>query len=79
MFKIILVFRGIIYFSCFLFYFKFLKNAFRLKRKNLKNNLSGMYDLEKVEEVLEKYGFDLSVRAEELSEEILVDLWKNIS
>lgn len=60
-------------------YFKFLKNAFRLKRKNLKNNLSGMYDLEKVEEVLEKYGFDLSVRAEELSEEILVDLWKNIS
>ena len=47
--------------------------------KNLKNNLSGMYDLEKVEEVLEKYGFDLSVRAEELSEEILVDLCKNIS
>lgn len=45
----------------------------------MKNNLSGMYDLEKVEEVLEKYGFDLSVRAEELSEEILVDLWKNIS
>ena len=35
--------------------------------------------IEKVEEVLEKYGLDLSVRAEELSEEILVDLCKNIS
>ena len=45
----------------------------------MKNNLSGLYDLEKAEEVLEKYGFDLSVRAEELSEEILVDLCKNIS
>ena len=60
-------------------YFKFLKNAFRLKRKNLRNNLNGIYDLEKIEDVLEKYGLDLSVRAEELSEEIFVDLWKNIN
>lgn len=60
-------------------YFKFLKNAFRMKRKNLRNNLNGIYDLEKLEEVLEKYGLDLSVRAEELSEEIFVDLWKNIN
>ena len=60
-------------------YFKFLKNAFRMKRKNLRNNLNGIYDLEKLEEVLEKYGLDLTVRAEELSEEIFVDLWKNIN
>lgn len=60
-------------------YFKFLKNAFRMKRKNLRNNFNGIYDLEKLEEVLEKYGLDLSVRAEELSEEIFVDLWKNIN
>lgn len=60
-------------------YFKFLKNAFRMKRKNLRNNLNGIYDLEKLEEVLEKYGLDLSVRAEELTEEIFVDLWKNIN
>lgn len=60
-------------------YFKFLKDAFRLKRKNLKNNLSGMYDLEKIEEILEKYGLDLSVRAEELSEEIFFELWKNLN
>lgn len=60
-------------------YFKFLKDAFRLKRKNLKNNLNGMYDLEKIQEILEKYGLDLSVRAEELSEEIFFELWKNLN
>ena len=60
-------------------YFRFLKNSFRLKRKNLKNNLSGIYDLENVQETLEKYGLDLSVRAEELSEEIFFELWENLN
>lgn len=60
-------------------YFKFLKNAFRQKRKNLRNNLIGLYDLDIVLQVLNKYGLDLSVRAESLSEEILVDIYKSVT
>ena len=60
-------------------YFKFLKNAFRQKRKNLRNNLNGLYDLDMVLQVLNKYGLDLSVRAESLSEEILVDIYKSVT
>ncbi len=60
-------------------YFKFLKNIFRQKRKNVRNNLYGLYDLDKVLEVLSKYNLDLSVRAEGLSEEILVDIYKNVT
>ena len=41
--------------------------------------MSGIYDLENVQETLEKYGLDLSVRAEELSEEIFFELWKNLN
>lgn len=59
-------------------YFKFLKCIFRQKRKNVRNNLIGCYDIEKVKDVLIKYGYDLSVRAEELSEEILVDIWNSL-
>lgn len=59
-------------------YFKFLKNAFRMKRKNLRNNLKGLYDLKVVEEVLSRYGFDLSVRAENLEEEVLIDIWNSV-
>ncbi len=60
-------------------YFKFLKNAFRQKRKNLRNNLNGLYDLDMVLQVLNKYGLDLSVRAESLSEEILADIYKSVT
>ena len=60
-------------------YFKFLKNAFRQKRKNLRNNLNGLYDLDMVLQVLNKYGLDLSVRAESLSEEILVDIYRCVT
>jgi 16S rRNA (adenine1518-N6/adenine1519-N6)-dimethyltransferase len=45
---------------------KFIKNAFQFKRKNLKNNLKA-YDLVKLEKVLNKYGYNLSSRAEEIS------------
>lgn len=60
-------------------YFKFLKNAFRQKRKNLRNNLNGLYDLDMVLQVLNKYSLDLSVRAECLSEEILVNIYKSVT
>ena len=60
-------------------YFKFLKNAFRQKRKNLRNNLNGLYDLDMVLQALNKYGLDLSVRAESLDEEILVNIYKSVT
>lgn len=54
-------------------FFKLVRDSFRFKRKTLRNNLKG-YDLEKIEEVLKKHHYDLSVRAEELSLEIFVDI-----
>lgn len=47
-------------------FFKLVKDAFKQKRKTLKNNLSN-YDLIKIEEILVNHGKSLSSRAEELS------------
>ena len=58
-------------------YFKFLKNMFRFKRKNIRNNINGIYDIEKINNTLNKYGLSVSNRSEELSEEILLDIFKN--
>lgn len=60
-------------------YFKFLKCVFRQKRKNIRNNLNGYYDLQKVASILNKYNLDLKVRAEELSEGILIDIYNEIT
>ncbi len=54
-------------------FFKLIKDAFRFKRKNLRNNLKS-YNLIKVETVLKKYQMDLTYRAEELPLEIFVDI-----
>lgn len=54
-------------------YFKLIDDAFKMKRKTLKNNLSN-YDFDKVLEVLNKYGFDERCRAEELPEEIFANI-----
>lgn len=54
-------------------FFSLVKDSFSQKRKTIKNNLKN-YDLNKVEEVLKKYGYDLSVRAEQLSIEVFVDI-----
>lgn len=48
-------------------------DSFKYKRKNLRNNLKG-YDLDRISKVLEKYNFDLSVRAEMISLEIFVEI-----
>ena len=58
--------------------FQLIRDSFRFKRKNLHNNLKS-YDLLKVEEVLRKYNFDLTVRAEELSINVFVDIANNLS
>ena len=57
----------------FEFFEKLLRDSFQFKRKNIKNNLK-KYDMDIIEKVLKKYGYDLSVRAEMLGYEIFVNL-----
>ena len=58
-------------------FFKFVKQCFLYKRKNIRNNLKG-YDLEKVSIVLKNYGHDLSSRAEEFSMIEFIDLYNSL-
>ena len=57
-------------------YKEFLKNCFSQKRKTLKNNLKG-YNWELVSEILHKHNLSESVRAEEISGEILIEIFKH--
>lgn len=54
-------------------FFKLVRDSFQYKRKNLKNNLKA-YDLTKIEAVLKNHGYDLTVRAEQLSLEIFIEM-----
>ena len=58
-------------------FFKLVRDSFTQKRKTLRNNLKG-YNLEKIEEVLKKHNYDLSVRAEQLPIEAFVDISNNL-
>lgn len=64
---------NLLYLKDFDHFEKLLKDSFRFKRKTIKNNLSD-YDLNIVDRVLSKYGFDINSRSEELSYEIFVEL-----
>ena len=57
--------------------YKLIKDSFKQKRKNLKNNL-GNYDLNKIESLLKERNKTLSCRAEELSVEDFVYLSNNL-
>jgi len=59
-------------------FFRLVRDSFRQKRKTIRNNLSN-YDLHVIENVLNKYGYDLSVRAEALSIDIFVDISNNLT
>ena len=59
------------------FFFQLIRDAFKFKRKNLRNNLKN-YELDKIEEVLKKYDYDLTVRAEQLNLEVFVDIANNL-
>ena len=59
------------------FFFQLVRDSFRFKRKNIRNNLKN-YDLKKIEEVLNKYDKDLTARAEELELNVFVDLANNL-
>ena len=54
-------------------FFKLVRDSFKFKRKTLRNNLKD-YDLNKISEVLAKYHFDLTVRAEALPIEVFIDI-----
>ena len=58
-------------------YFALLSDAFKMKRKTLKNNLAN-YDYSKIQNVLDKYGLGSNVRAEQISEEIFVEIVNNL-
>ncbi len=54
-------------------FFKLIKDSFKQKRKTIKNNLSD-YNLDIINDVLQKYGFNLQTRAEQIPIEVFVDL-----
>ena len=56
---------------------KLVRDSFKFKRKNIRNNLKE-YNLEVIEKVLNKYNYDLNVRAEALSINIFVDIANNL-
>ena len=59
-------------------FFKLVKDSFKYKRKNIRNNLKE-YDLEKINEILNKYNLDLNSRAEQISIEIFCEISNNLS
>lgn len=59
-------------------FYKLVRDSFKFKRKTLKNNLNN-YDLNLINEVLKQYGFDLSVRAEQLPLKIFCEISNKIS
>ena len=52
---------------------KLVKDSFRFKRKTIKNNLN-CYDLNRINTVLNKYGFDTSVRSEMVPYNVFVEI-----
>lgn len=58
-------------------FFKLVRDSFRFKRKNLRNNLKE-YNLDIISRVLSNYHLDLTVRAEELPLEIFIDISNNL-
>ena len=58
-------------------FFKLVRDSFKMKRKNLRNNLKD-YDLSKIEDILKKYNYDLNVRAEQLDMEVFIDISNNL-
>lgn len=59
-------------------FFQLIHDSFQFKRKNLRNNLKS-YDLVEIEKVLNEYGFDLNVRAENLGVDVFVAMSNALS
>ncbi len=58
-------------------YFNFLKECFSHKRKTLKNNIISN-DFSKILVILKKYDLSENVRAEQISEDIFIEIFKNL-
>ncbi len=58
--------------------FNFVRDAFAMKRKNLRNNLK-KYDLKIIETILNKYNLTLQDRAEQVSLECFIEIVNNLS
>ena len=56
---------------------KLIKDAFKYKRKNLRNNLKE-YNLDKITFILNKYDYDLTNRAEDIPIFVFVEIAKNL-
>lgn len=61
------------YLISFDFFNKLVKDSFRFKRKTIKNNLVN-YDLNIVNSVLVKYGFDINSRSENIPYNVFVEM-----
>ena len=59
-------------------FFKLVRDSFKFKRKNLRNNLKN-YDLDKITDVLNKHNMDLNNRAEQLSIDIFCEIANKLS
>lgn len=59
-------------------FFQLVRDSFQFKRKTLRNNLK-QYPLDVISSVLQKYHYDLSVRAECLAVEVFVDIANELS
>lgn len=59
-------------------FFKLIQDSFRMKRKNIRNNLKS-YNLDKILIVLKSYGLDLTVRAESIPLNCFADMANELS
>lgn len=58
-------------------YFNFIKDAFSMKRKTLKNNLKN-YDWDKISSILKENNLSDTVRAEEIPDEVFKQIYNNL-
>ena len=68
---------NLLYLKDYKYFDKFVQDAFRYKRKTIKNNLKG-YDLDIIDRVLNKYGFNLNNRSEQIDYSIFVEIVNEI-
>jgi 16S rRNA A1518/A1519 N6-dimethyltransferase RsmA/KsgA/DIM1 with predicted DNA glycosylase/AP lyase activity len=59
-------------------FYKLIEDAFKQKRKNLKNNLKN-YDLERINNILKSFNKDLTFRAEQITIEEFIKISNNLS
>lgn len=59
-------------------FFKLVKDSFKFKRKNIRNNLKG-YNLDIIDRVLKSNNLDLTSRAEQLPIEVFVEMSNKLS